>query len=386
MIVREAKQFHVALEIPTLRQQLLIDVADEVRDGRLGWSYENVFSLVEPFRKTGVLDNLVDFQDDELVVEDGEPPWAEPGSESDDERASGAEEHEEDEAMESAAGVQALGPTLADEAEPPSNLSPHQADAAIAAAHRLNCLKRALDAITELPEPGDPGLEVTIKRAMHAEERRAFGRQQEHPEVADALQRMQQEERQDLLRQRHAIAERARLAHSAKDLQGEVKNATEKLKQKKAEIESHAAILECKQAAKSYTPEMFGQGKKNGGDNKHRKERFDAWIDLRSGRRSAPNRGMTGSCLSLIGTRTKAKSMATIGAKSLQSCCKRFSAHSRMETPQLFPNGCNKRHGCDCRTFCFYESDRLNTLGLLCFACPSPPRPRRRTKEPRQTS
>jgi hypothetical protein len=283
LIVREAKQFHVALEIPSIRQQLLLDVAEEVRDGRLWWSYEKVFSLVQPFAKTGVLDSLVDFQDDELVVEDGEPPWAEPASDSDDELASDAEELEPGvqalgpmAAVDNAPGVQALGPMAAEEAGPRSTLSPHQADQALAAAHRLSCLKRALDAISELPDPGDPGLEVTLKRAMHAEERRAFGRQQEHPEVAQALQRMHQEERQDLLRQRHAIEERARLAQQAKDLNGEVKSATEKLKQKKAEIESHAAVLECKQAAKSYTPEMFGQGRKNGGDSKHRKERSDA--------------------------------------------------------------------------------------------------------------
>ena len=59
-----------------------------------GGAMRKFLSLVQPFAKTGVLDSLVDFQDDELVVEDGEPPWAEPASDSDDELASDAEELE----------------------------------------------------------------------------------------------------------------------------------------------------------------------------------------------------------------------------------------------------------------------------------------------------
>ena len=271
--MREAKQFHDALGIPALRQQLMLDVRTEVEDGRLHWQYDEVCSLVEPFAKTGVLDSTVAFQDDEVALEDGEKPWAEPASDSDDDVASNAEELPD---SDPAASAQAVGPNAAGGAVPAPMLSAEHADLALASAQRLNCLKRALAAIAELPDPGDPGLEVTLKRAMHAEERRAFGRQQEHPEVAQALQRNHQEERQELLRQRKALEDRARLAQGTKDLQAEAKIAAEKLQQKKAEVERHTAVLECKQAAKSYTPEMFGQGKKNGGDSKHRKERFDA--------------------------------------------------------------------------------------------------------------
>ncbi len=42
---------------------------------RLKWTCEGVYSLIAPFPPRGKLDKMVEFQDDEDVLAEGEVPW-----------------------------------------------------------------------------------------------------------------------------------------------------------------------------------------------------------------------------------------------------------------------------------------------------------------------
>jgi hypothetical protein len=61
------------------RNAAVHDVSGEVAANRVKWTFADVYSLVSDFPRTGHLDQLVEFQDDELVIEDGacEPVWDE---------------------------------------------------------------------------------------------------------------------------------------------------------------------------------------------------------------------------------------------------------------------------------------------------------------------
>ena len=100
LIVREAQDFWQSLGMPRERARECQIVEEEFRAGRLRWDIDGVYSLVEAFPKTGILDTTVEHQDDEVVVpSDGEAPDATTDEESqeDQDTDSGADDggHEE---------------------------------------------------------------------------------------------------------------------------------------------------------------------------------------------------------------------------------------------------------------------------------------------------
>ena len=75
-IVREAGEFWKTLRIAEQRPKVRHDVQVEVEAGRLGWTYEGVYSVIAAHTNTGILDSTCEFQDDEIVAcEDGEVAW-----------------------------------------------------------------------------------------------------------------------------------------------------------------------------------------------------------------------------------------------------------------------------------------------------------------------
>jgi hypothetical protein len=69
LIVREAKHFWRSLRMDSQRQSAIHDVEVEVEQGRLQWTFQSIYSIIADFTAVGCLDQLLEFQDDELVVE-----------------------------------------------------------------------------------------------------------------------------------------------------------------------------------------------------------------------------------------------------------------------------------------------------------------------------
>jgi hypothetical protein len=65
LIICEARAFWTALGLLSLREQLLLDVGVEVAEGRLAWTYTDVYKIIDDFPKTGELDVLKVGQYDE---------------------------------------------------------------------------------------------------------------------------------------------------------------------------------------------------------------------------------------------------------------------------------------------------------------------------------
>ena len=86
----EVRAFWDELEMDTLRKDIIQDICTECEAGRLEWSFEVVYSLVEDFDTTGFLDFYEEGQEDEgeepEVAPLGERPWR------DNEDLSGAED------------------------------------------------------------------------------------------------------------------------------------------------------------------------------------------------------------------------------------------------------------------------------------------------------
>ena len=289
LICREAGVFWKALAVAEKRTEAVEDVAMEVEAGRLGWSYDDVYSVVLPFPQKGQLDVLREFQDEEMAaLEEGEKPWVEGRGDGEDSDSSHADEEKPphhhdygDEAASDDAGDHADGSEHASEPEEGGHgdgsarghvgkrvaeelpaLTADQADVFIRARERMAALALAMEAIREHDLPD---VSTTLAKALHAEERLACGRRQEDARVAKALQdnrveeeRRLQAERQALREKMTAVAETAAAAMAAKA-------ANEQLAKARAKLKAAAQLAALGNSVRTFTLDMLGQGDAKGG-------------------------------------------------------------------------------------------------------------------------
>ena len=162
------------------RQSAIHDVEVEIEQGRLQWSYQSVYSIIANFPAAGCLDRLLEFQDDELVVEPDstEALW-------DDEDIVEDEEEEEDFHGDGEEPAD-LDATVASKEQAIVTLEPEIAEVVIQHSARREALKQALEIVAQL---NCPSLELTISRIMHDDERKLCQIQQAPSVVAEAMER-----------------------------------------------------------------------------------------------------------------------------------------------------------------------------------------------------
>ena len=252
------------------------DVEVEVREGRLHWSYQDVYKLIAPFPKTGHLDTVREFQDDEIVLEEGEAAFDEEASEepsavADDDSEESEGELDDDDLL--ADEEEATGSLVqAEDAQNQEPLSAEAADASAAHGARMDALRQALDVVASL---NDPSLTMTLQRAMHTAERSERLRLSSAPAVAGAMMRQRDLQEQRLREERRELKERMDEERAAKALKTEMKENEAKLAKAKKQLKDAQSVAESFEAIKSFSPEMLGDGKKGGGTAQHRKARME---------------------------------------------------------------------------------------------------------------
>jgi len=288
LIVREAKEFWQSLTLPELRSRALHDVACEIAGNRLAWNFEHVYKVVADFPDRGILDQTLEFQDDELVLEDGAGPVWEQSDDGDDvplnEDGDGSSDgdktdddwHGEDD-VGSAEDVDnyhgdGANPRASQSLGQGSDLSVEQADAAVACAAKVDSLKRALDIVREA---GNPALEMTLARAIHDAEREAYGRRQSDPKVARVLHERHLADERAVAAKRLALNRQMQEANNLRQLKRDATETMSQLKRAKAQLQCAQTILETNEAIKSFSVEMLGNGRARGGGGGFRKSRME---------------------------------------------------------------------------------------------------------------
>ena len=301
-ISREAGKFWAELGMRKKVNEEIEMVRTEVRAGRLHWSYDAVVNLMIPYPKSMDEDRLLKLCHDAGYDEAEEGRWIDAGGDpeaaSDDssDESDGAEGGHADasggaEDVAREAGAAAVEPASAGlgphprtaQPEVDAAVGPHprtaqpEVDAAVATAFEDSYFQMStLQAVhSELQSQGLLKEAHGIASELHKHRRRLSALSREDSGVAFALQdrRKRADEEIQLVRRR---AEQAHeMAQTSKRIKAEVHAAEQELKRKRAALKEYEDALEVKHAMKTFTPELLGQGKKQGGGAKERKARMD---------------------------------------------------------------------------------------------------------------
>jgi hypothetical protein len=267
LICREARAFWDDIGMAKRREQVLHDVEVEIQAGRLQWSYEDVFKVIAPFPSRG----RADFQpDDEGSSDDGG------GGSSDSGGDSGSEPEHGDGVPEKNIAVTGTAPAV--DTRPLLHMSQWEGDAMNEHRARMDTLRCVIEQIRHV---GNDGLMVTLSNALKYEEKRARGRLQTHPAVAEALSREQDSEKAAsmLAQTRIEIADRDK--HKERRSIGQLKEQQALLRQRQFELLKATTASECLTALKSFEATDLGQGHKTGGTHEHIRARMQVLDRIR---------------------------------------------------------------------------------------------------------
>ena len=168
LIAREARLFWDKLNISAKRDATIRDVECEVESGRLTWGFDAVYSLIAPFPSRQVLDEMVEFQDDEAVAPaDGENVWLDDDKSDSD----SAEEDDDADATGDLHDCGELAEATSAIAEPhlhEAALSADQADVLCQQSSRILALQ---DSIASMEAAGLMSAAETLRRCLHEEQR-----------------------------------------------------------------------------------------------------------------------------------------------------------------------------------------------------------------------
>ena len=264
----EVRAFWDELEMDTLRKDIIQDICTECEAGRLEWSFEVVYSLVEDFDTTGFLDFYEEGQEDEgeepEVAPLGERPWR------DNEDLSGAED----------------GPQVP---ETPVPEAPPLTQAQQAEADRHAARLRAL-AAAESQAPADSRLQKVFAEVRRTFLKESSGRGQADAEVAAAV-RAAQSLRRDAVEQLNDELKRRRVQRQAqdkalRDCHKALESKVEALRREEIALaaagkrakESEAVAArrrDLQRVHHGFTSNELGQGQPAGGGERYRRARAD---------------------------------------------------------------------------------------------------------------
>ena len=264
LICREAGFFWGKLEMKEQRTKAMLDVEVEVKEERLKWGYDAVKSLIVPYPHRGMLDVTVEFQEDEVVVEEeGEDPWEEWKSEPEDDSDNDDNDDNDDNGIEEPHAH----PTRDGGG---SALTVEQADMVSEQSSRITALKQSIEALEA------QGLSVAaqgLKRALKAEERKSMGTRAADAVVAKAMQESQWEEDRKLAKERQRVRNQMEDERLAKKAKTEARTMQKEATAARRKLQDAKEMQETQEALKTFTPEMLGAGKPRAGGADMKKRR-----------------------------------------------------------------------------------------------------------------
>ena len=268
LIVREAKVFWDRLDMPTKREQAIHDVDVEFNAGRLRWNATALRSLIAPYPKTGHMDVIHEFQDDDCLADGGGH-----ACDSDYEQDENNEDDDAGDVMQTdreGDGAPETAPSSLGEGTSAVALTYEQAHVAGEFEARLQVYDQARQLMETI---GDRSSAMSLARVIHHETRKARGRLQRDPAIAQALSDKLNEECKEAARERIEYGKQRAAAEDVKKAQRDTLDLKRKHAALTDKIKEARSQQDCTDAVKSFSPEMLGQGLSNGGGAKHRERR-----------------------------------------------------------------------------------------------------------------
>ena len=272
LIVREAKQYWDRLDMGTRRKQVIHDIEVEHAAGRLSWTPSHIKALIVPYPKTGHMDVIREFQDDDYPpLEDGQEDIdsvAQEGESDDDSNKSDVDEEAFNKAVEIAdeAAKSSLGEGTT------AHLTYDQAKAASEIHDKLVTYERAREMMEDI---GDRSSALALARTIHAEKRKARGGFDRDPAIGQALNAKLIDEAQEYARKRIEYNKERLAMEDAKKAKAEAQDLKRQTAATRAKLKEAKSLLECITVLKRFSPNMLGDGLSYGGPAKCRDLRFE---------------------------------------------------------------------------------------------------------------
>ena len=301
LIEREAAAFWRDLDVRAKINADLAQVRVAFDSGHLRWTYEHVKGLILPYPPSKEEDPIIAQWKGAPVDADAEASWEdalrdnggappdESGTDVDDSSDSGGGASNDDDFPgdgdgvvegEEAAGEAAAAATntavavydgLPRSSDAPM-LSPTSAQRLHACHDKLEAMKRT---IGDLEEVGVLAAAHKVKIELRKEVRKLRQLTREDQGVALAIQSFQDAEKEFASSQLRALEENHAQELNAKRLRLEIDASKTELQKKKDQIKELEAVLDMKEAVKTFTPELLGKGKKSAGGVKGLRNRHD---------------------------------------------------------------------------------------------------------------
>lgn len=274
LITREAKRYWDRLDMPSKRDRIIHDVDVEYEAGRLRWTPTDIKALIVPYPKTGHMDTIREFQDDEYPqLEKGEN-----AADSEEELADHTDSDNDSADYDNNACAEGLECSL-DKGTPASSfgegtaegLTYDQAKTAGELQAKLAVYEQARALMESI---GDRSGAMAIARTIHTESRKARGRLQRDPCIAQALNDQLRAEFQEDARKRIEFAKTREAAQEAKQIKDEAKASKKQAAAAQAKLKEAQTFLECGEALKKFSPQMLGNELSRGGPARCRDLRF----------------------------------------------------------------------------------------------------------------
>ena len=268
MASAEISKFWRELHMDELRKECIDSVCEEWEAGRLEWSYEVVYGLIEEHPKAGILDEYCEGQEDEGEDPGDAEPW-----DDDDSRASGDEKREPG-ACDSRAPAEEMDFTSAQAAEIAKHerrLSILDSTAEVATGEFPSLVRHALDLRDEVVKQSclRSGVDMVVARAVRDRERLRADAAVQDKERADARAMKQRAEE---------AAMEAALVHfeqRSEEVAKREREAMEDAARQRASAEAEARKKAIAEATVGFDLGELGQGREKGGGAGFAQKRFD---------------------------------------------------------------------------------------------------------------
>jgi hypothetical protein len=288
LVVREAGVFFRELNMRPKINFAVAEVNDEVAAGRLNWSREEVESLIRPYPSHKDIDEVLEKLGDYMQLEEEEKPFAEEEcDEEEGDKEHGAEELVVDESA--VADVEHVDVDLGEitglvdiavaEAEEGADamshgivLTPEEAEILHKSQTMIEVYTQSLEALRAC---GAMTAAVHLENEIRKEKRRQRTLGRENNNVAQAMARRRDVEREETLKQRRLAADANTVTQAAAKTKRELAVAATLVQKRKAELIELESLKESKHTMKRFSLEHLGDGNAKGGGVAARKRRFE---------------------------------------------------------------------------------------------------------------
>ena len=320
LICREAAQFWREREMRKKINSAVAEIEERFNAGFLPWNYATVQSLIGAYPHKGHLDVLKIGQEDEATPDPDGVPWeadeepvAQPAGadgaggggsdacedgESDHEREcfvfdpadwhAPPEEPEQGEFSNHGDGGESShhgggdessrhgdGGVISSVVPRGESLSAEQATSLLEHSGRLQSLQQAKDILKNLGGALGDSLTNTVDRVIHGETKKYRQRIRGDALVDKEMRASLEAEEKRYRHQRAEFQEHMQQKKEKKRVEKELQDVKARLKRARKENREAEAVVTAREAVKSYTVEMLGNGKKKGGTAQHHKARLE---------------------------------------------------------------------------------------------------------------